>query len=84
MQLTFFDKNDTEQHTQGHTSHFSFHGTFLKTLLAQDLLLESQAPHALTSQMFFKREKDVYIFILLSLFVFAYFRNKDFQHFGLF
>lgn len=74
--------NSTEQHTQGHTSHFSFHGTF--KLVAQDLSLESQVPHALTSQMFCEREKDVYIFILLSLFVFAYFRNKVFEHFVLF
>lgn len=75
--MTFLSRNkqNTPRDTQ---AIFHFMGP-LKTL-AQDLSLESQAPHALTSQMFCKREK-MFIFILLSLFVFAYFRNKDFQHF---
>lgn len=42
---------------------FTFHGTF-KLQVAQDFSLESQAPHALTSQMFCKREK---------MFIFSYF-----------
>ena len=52
-------QNNTPRDTQ---AIFHFMGPFLKTRLAQDLSLESQAPHALTSQMFLQKGKKMFIF----------------------
>lgn len=69
-------------HYTGKHEPFLLQRDLFKKEISTRFIVKSQALHALTSQAFFaKGKKDVYIFIFLSLFVLAYFRNKDFHHF---